>query len=219
MRLDRLERVPGPDAPLSAGDVRSAHPGGDLEPRSGSDHCHRHRVPAGAGAPDRRRLRRQRALELLQRRQHQRMEHARGPRARRRSRRGSPLLPAPQVAVRDRGRLAGAGHARDAQHDGDGEGRVRPGLQDAVRVRHPRRRRLSRGAGEPAPRLSRSRADPGRPRCRGLRRRQRPRRARTLDRVGEGTQHQLHRCEDAGFPDGTAPDRRGRRLDRHRAAS
>ena len=74
-----------------------------------------------------------------------------------------------------------------------------PELQDAVRVRDTRRRRLSRGARESPSGISRSRADPGRPRRRRLRHRQCAGGARSHDRLGEGAQHELHRAKMRDF--------------------
>ena len=154
------------DPPLDARDVRRARAGGGLGPGSRGDDRLRHRLPAGTGAPGGRRLRGQRPLEFLELRQRRRLEHARGDGARRRAGHRPPHVPAAQVAVRGRGRLAGARHARDRQHDGRREGRVRSRIQGARHVRGARRRPLSRRAGESQPGLSRAALGARRPRHR-----------------------------------------------------
>ena len=133
------------------------------------------------------------------------LEPARVHRARRRQAGRLRVLPAAPVAVRGDRRLARARHARDEQQDGALQGRLRSRASRRVDV-SPEAGRASWPGLEvhrnPHYRIPISAL--GGNGIGGLPRRQRAQRAARDDRVGEVAQHELHRREDARFPDGAA---------------
>ena len=123
--------------------------------------------------------------------------------------------------VRDRGRLAGARHARDGQHDRGGEGGVRPRAPGACACTTSAAAAAFPGAkGNPNPmyRVPLLRARP-RTASAGAGGRQRAGRARAHGGGGQRAQHQLHRrCKMRDFQAVQLRVGARRRADRRRAA-